>query len=377
MKKIYLVPIILLAISPLVISFLALSKQGQDTAGQKYDEKVYVALEAEGRVSVIDTTSRKVIKSIDLSETLDNKFVKYTAHNIQVSPNGNKVLVSANVDRGTMGNENTEEPEDVSDGLFDKIFIIDPVTDSIIGSIPIEIDSHLAHVVLNSSGDIAYVSAQEKGKVYAVDLNTQKVLSTFDLDEKSEPHGLRLSPDNAFAFIALIGGKSIASLNISTGEIKFFPLSGSVIQTAVTPDGQYIFGTVYESREVAWIDAETGEQGYIDLPSDAKGPVQLYATPDSNYLYVVNQGYYFEQPTGSTVYRININKKIVDQTINAGSAPHGIVVDKQGAFVYVTNLLSEDVSVIDIATNKEVTRIPVGKMPNGISLWNKTLGGTP
>lgn len=124
MKKSILVAIILLAISPLVISYFALSKQGQDTAGQKYDEKVYVALEAEGRVSVIDTTSRKVIKSIDLSETLDNKFVKYTAHNIQVSPNGNKVLVSANVDRGTMGNENTEEPEEISDGLFDKILLL-------------------------------------------------------------------------------------------------------------------------------------------------------------------------------------------------------------------------------------------------------------
>lgn len=377
MKKSILVAIILLAISPLVISYFALSKQGQDTAGQKYDEKVYVALEAEGRVSVIDTTSRKVIKSIDLSETLDNKFVKYTAHNIQVSPNGNKVLVSANVDRGTMGNENTEEPEEISDGLFDKIFIIDPVTDSIIGSIPIEIDSHLAHVVLNSSGDMAYVTSQEKGKAYAVDLNTQKITATFDLGEQSEPHGLRLSPGDSLAFVALIGGKSIASLDISTGEIKFFPLSGSVIQTAVTPDGQYIFGTVYESRRVAWINSETNEQGYIDLPSDAKGSVQLYATPDSNYLYVVNQGYYFEQSTGNTVYRINIDQKIVDQTINVGSAPHGIVVDKQGAFVYVTNLLSEDVSVIDIATNKEVTRIPVGKMPNGISLWNKTLGGTP
>lgn len=224
---------------------------------------------------------------------------------------------------------------------------------------------------------MAYVTSQEKGKAYAVDLNTQKITATFDLGEQSEPHGLRLSPGDSLAFVALIGGKSIASLDISTGEIKFFPLSGSVIQTAVTPDGQYIFGTVYESRRVAWINSETNEQGYIDLPSDAKGSVQLYATPDSNYLYVVNQGYYFEQSTGNTVYRINIDQKIVDQTINAGSAPHGIVVDKQGAFVYVTNLLSEDVSVIDIATNKEVTRIPVGKMPNGISLWNKTLGGTP
>lgn len=63
--------------------------------------------------------------------------------------------------------------------------------------------------------------------------------------------------------------------------------------------------------------------------------------------------------------------------MTAGDAPHGVVVDKEGKFVYVTNLLSEDVSIFDTATNKEVARIKVGMMPNGISLWNKKMGGTP
>jgi YVTN family beta-propeller protein len=154
-------------------------------------------------------------------------------------------------------------------------------------------------------------------------------------------------------------------------------LSGATIQTAVTPDGTYVFGSVYDSKKVAWINTSTSEQGYIDLPEDAKGSVQLYATPDSEYLYVVNQGYYFEQPTGNTVYRIDIGQRRIDQIIPAGEAPHGIVVDKKGQFVYVTNLLSEDISIIETATNKEIARLKVGEMPNGISIWNKETGGTP
>jgi YVTN family beta-propeller protein len=70
-------------------------------------------------------------------------------------------------------------------------------------------------------------------------------------------------------------------------------------------------------------------------------------------------------------------KKKVDQIIPAGEAPHGIVVDKKGQFVYVTNLLSEDISIIETATNKETARLKVGEMPNGISIWNKEMGGTP
>lgn len=59
----------------------------------------------------------------------------------------------------------------------------------------------------------------------------------------------------------------------------------------------------------------------------------------------------------------------VTQTILSGLAPHGVVVSKEGKLVYVTNLLSDDVSVIDIALGREVAKIKVGKMPNGISVW--------
>lgn len=378
MKKISLIPIILLALSPLLIAFFMINTQKEKATSSNVDEKIYVALEAEGRVGVIDAKSRKVIQSIDLSEVQNNKFVKYTAHNVQVSPDGEKVLVTANVDRGAMNNKESEEQEDLSDGLRDKIFIINPVTDLITGSIPIDIDAHLAHIVLNSNSDVAYVTLQEKGKLYAVDLKLNKVVSTFDFGEESEPHGLRVLPNDSQVFIALIGKKAMASLDPKTGNIKYFPLSGAAVQTAVTPDGQYAFATVYDTKKVAWVDLQTSAQGYIDLPlEDAKGSVQLYATPDSQYLYVANQGHYFDQPTGNTVYRINIREKAVDKIIAAGSAPHGVVVDKAGTFVYVTNLLSEDVSIIDIATNEEVARIPVGEMPNGISIWNKKQGGTP
>jgi YVTN family beta-propeller protein len=125
------------------------------------------------------------------------------------------------------------------------------------------------------------------------------------------------------------------------------------------------------------MNTQTEDQGYIDLPEDAKGSVQLYATPDSKYLYVVNQGYYFDQPTGNTVYRINISEKRVDKVIPVGDGPHGIVVNKNNTFVYVTNLLSKDVSIIDAQSNTEIDRIEVGEMPNGISIWNKDMGGTP
>ena len=71
------------------------------------------------------------------------------------------------------------------------------------------------------------------------------------------------------------------------------------------------------------------------------------------------------------VYRLNIEKWIIDQSIIVWKSPHWVVVDKNNKFVYITNLLSNDISIIDISLWKEVSKINVWKMPNGISIWNK------
>ena len=61
----------------------------------------------------------------------------------------------------------------------------------------------------------------------------------------------------------------------------------------------------------------------------------------------------------------------VVEAIKAGTAPHGVVVSPDGKTVYVTNLVSDDVSIVDTSTNKEVGRIATGAKPNGISYWVK------
>lgn len=103
MKKLSLIVAIGLALSPFIIGAIVLSFQDSNLSSQNPEEKAYVAIEEEGRVGVIDTQNRKMIKSIDLSEVQNNKFVKYTTHNVQVAPNGKTVLVTANVERGVMG----------------------------------------------------------------------------------------------------------------------------------------------------------------------------------------------------------------------------------------------------------------------------------
>lgn len=342
-------------------------------------EKVYVAIEEENRIAVLDSETQNVIKTINLSEHVDGSTHEFSPHNVQVAPDGKSVWVTANHGQGQHGGGHGKDEayDEGSEEAPDQVIVINPITDTIIKRIPIALGAHLAHVVVTKDGSFAYATSQEKGMVYKIDARSFKVGKEIAAPTGSEPHGLRLSPDGTTAYIALLQGKGLGVLDLRTDALTTVPLEGNAVQTGVTPDGKLVVVSLYDTKKLAVFDVATKSLSYIDLPEDAKGPIQMYATPDSSYIYVADQGYYFEQPTGNRVYKIDLVAKSVIKEIHVGDAPHGVVVSPDGKFVYVTNLLSDDVSIIDTASDAEIGKVKVGTMPNGISVWNQSSGGTP
>jgi YVTN family beta-propeller protein len=110
----------------------------------------------------------------------------------------------------------------------------------------------------------------------------------------------------------------------------------------------------------------TKELSFVDL-LDAKGPIQMYWTSDKKYVYVADQGVYFDQPPGMNTYKIDLAGKKVVATIDTGYAPHGVVVSPDGR-VWVTNLNGNSVSVIQ--DDRKIAEVDVGAAPNGISFWS-------
>ena len=62
--------------------------------------------------------------------------------------------------------------------------------------------------------------------------------------------------------------------------------------------------------------------------------------------------------------------RVVD-TLPLGTAPHGVVISPDDKTVYVTNIVSNDISIIDTASYTEKARVLVGKEPNGITYWKR------
>jgi YVTN family beta-propeller protein len=112
------------------------------------------------------------------------------------------------------------------------------------------------------------------------------------------------------------------------------------------------------------------------------GPVEAAFTPDKKYFYVSNYSMYGAGwgPEGhdtcspgshfgtSTVYRINRATLTIDQVIPVGVVPKFLEVTPDGTKVLVSNWCSYAVSVIDVASAKQIQLIPVGAYPRGIAI---------
>jgi YVTN family beta-propeller protein len=318
--------------------------------------KIYVANEEGGSVSVIDLQDSLENTNIDISDSSGKMFM---AHNVQVAPDGKSVWVTA-------------VPMD-SNGI-NQLVVIDPNKNTIKGRIQIGKDLHVAHVVLDNESKYAFVTTKDSSQVIQVDATTYKVVRKFDLGTGHSPHGLRYF--NGKLYVANMGSKSMSVINIADDKITDIPLGGVVVQTAVTQDGRFIFASLYDTKEVVRYDLKSEEIKRIPLPVAARGPIQLYATPNSMLLYVADQGELMGRPVSNKVFVIDILTAKVISIITVGNKAHGVVISQDGKTVYVTNSIDNTVSIIDVASQKVTRTVPVGKGPNGISYWFET-GGMP
>ena len=372
----------LIALAVLAGGYFLLSGKNEEAPKNKevkIEDKIYVAIEEVGEIAVISVKDRAVIKRIDLSSDMGGTKIGFMPHNVQVAPDNKTVWITANamnmskdeVSFFRIQKVSADEGHGEEGGMKanDEIIVIDPLTDKIIKRIEMGTDLHLSHIALTPDFNYAIAAAQSKGVIYKINAKTYEVEKEINTEKGGEPHGLRISPDGQTAYIAMLKGKSIGVLDMQKMTLSYVPLKGAAVQTGVTPDGRYALASVYDAKSLAVYDIASRKLSYVDLPKEAKGPVQIYPSPDSRFVYVADQGYYFNQPNSDLVYKIDLQEMKVAQTIKGGTAPHGVAISQDGKFVYVTNLLSDDLSIIDTVQGKEVAKIKVGKMPNGVSLF--------
>jgi YVTN family beta-propeller protein len=117
-------------------------------------------------------------------------------------------------------------------------------------------------------------------------------------------------------------------------------------------------------------------------------PVEAAFSPDGATAYVSNYSMYgpgFPKPgwdlaapadhvDRSFVYRIDVASGAITGAAMVGSEPKFLQVSPDGRFLIVANWASWDLSIVDLATFREIRRIPVGPEPRGIAFLPDSSG---
>jgi YVTN family beta-propeller protein len=294
----------------------------------------------------------------------------------------------------------------------DNVHIIDPATNKVVGVIEgIEV-GHGAGI--SPDGSRIYVSDEAESTLDVVDVKTLKVTKRIPLS--GHPNNMAVGKDGMRVYVGIIqapGGVDVID-TVSLQRVKNVPTKGTIHNAYVTPDGKYVVAGSIGGRSINVIDAKTEETAWtLDMDLGVR-PMTFNTNPDGSTKWIfvqlsgLNGFAVIDFATRKEIKRIqNPDLPPGKATVPQGSDPsHGMAVTADGKTLvvcsrlnnhlysyslpdlkpiggaelggkgagwvtltpdgktaYVANPVTNDVSVVDIKSMKEVTRIAVGAVP--------------
>jgi YVTN family beta-propeller protein len=238
---------------------------------------------------------------------------------------------------------------------------LDATTDLTVASIPL---SGAYELALTPDQSLIYVADSSADTVSAINTGTNTVVSTIKVGDI--PDGVAVTPNGGFVYVANNGGNNPQSNTVSVISTD----SNTVVQTItvgpapflpkVTPDGTHVY-VANQNNTISVIDTATNT---VSSTIQVDGPTGLAFTPNGAFAYVAE----YTNPGTVAVLAIPSNTLVTTIPLGAGTTdPIKVAITPDGSLAYVANLGSNNVSVINTATNTVLATIPVGTSPYGIA----------
>ena len=294
----------------------------------------------------------------------------------------------------------------------DNLHLIDASTNKVVGEIGgIEVNHGVA---VAPDGRVFYVSNEAEHTLDVVDGQTLKATKHVKLSGR--PNNVAISKNGRYVYVAIIAAPGAVDV-IDTSSLtltKTIPTKGGIHNTFVTPDGAYAVAGSIAGRLLTVIDIQTNEPVWsmpfdngvrpIAFETNADGSTRRMFVQISNFhgFYVVDFATRREvqrvtlpelpkekqnwdtlqgspshgigvAPDGKTlwvaskvnhaVYAYSLPDLALLGGVEVGHHPDWLTFTPDSRRLYVANAGSNSVSVVDIATRKEIAQIPVGQVP--------------
>jgi len=293
----------------------------------------------------------------------------------------------------------------------DNVDIIDPATNKVVGEITgIEVGHGAA---ASPDGSQIYVSNEAESTLDVVDGRTLRVTNKIPLS--GHPNNISATPDGRRVYVAIAQAPGAVDVidTATLTRVKSIPVKGAVHNTYVTPDGKFVVAGSIAGKDITVINTQSEQPEWtmnfdlgvrpmafernsdgstkrifvqltdfngfavvdfathkelqrVELPHIAAGKTPVMEGGNTSHgMAVTSDGKVLvvNSRLNSAVYTYSLPDLKLIGSADVGRAPDWVTLTPDGKTAYVANAGSNNVSVIDLKSMKEVTRIPVGQVP--------------
>lgn len=205
-----------------------------------------------------------------------------------------------------------------------------------------------------------YVCDYYGSSVSVIDTATNSVVATIPVG--LGPYGVTVTPNGGFVYVANSGSGTVSVISTASNTVtQTVTVGPSPTFPQATPNGGFVYIS-NQNNTISVIDTSTNTvTATVSIP----GPTGLAFTPNGALAYVAEGS----SPGNVTVLAIPRNNVVATIPLGIATAsPIEIAITPDGAFAYVTNLGSNNVSVINTSSNSVIATVPVGSRPFGIAV---------
>jgi YVTN family beta-propeller protein len=293
----------------------------------------------------------------------------------------------------------------------DDVSIIDPATNKVVGTIHgIEVNHGAAAA---PDGSRYYISDEGDSTLDVVDQKTLEVTKRIPLS--GHPNNISISKDGKRVYVSIARAPGAVDVIDTTSleKVKSIPVKGAVHNTYVTPDGKWVVAGSIPSKTITVIDQKSETPEWSLTMDLGIRPLAFATNPDGSTKWIfvqlsgfngfavvdfaarkeINRIKLPDLPPGKEQFPVGGNEShgmavtadgkilVVNSRLNSslyaysipdlqllgstevGKSPDWVTLTPDGKLAYVANAASNSVSVVDIKSMKEITRIAVGEVP--------------
>jgi PQQ-dependent catabolism-associated beta-propeller protein len=292
---------------------------------------VYVSSEKDHALTLLDLKTQEVIGTIPTCQR---------PRHLQLMPDG-KLLVA-------------------SCGHSAQADFIDVATRKSVRRMPLGDDPEIFDI--SADGKTLFVSNEEDSVLNIIDIAAGKRIGQVKVG--GEPEGVKLSADGKRVFVTSEVANTVHVIDIASGKIVHdIKVGKRPRRFALSPDGAQLWVSNELDASVSIIDTRSF-QVTATLAFEVKGvrkaditPVGLAFTRDGKRAFVA-------LGRANHVAFVDIATHKVTDLVLVGKRAWSVALDKAERLLVVVNGLSDDVTLVDVASAKALKSVKVGRVPH-------------